>query len=177
MITTPVTLNGKLLVENGIITEVPDINVQQHGVDLNVISIEKVSITHKWGYGRIYSDLGGVDRKTKLPHVETLPLSKDSNGINYWYVVPGYYCVKFAQGCDIPEDMMLIVRQRSSMLRCGTVIYSSLFDAGFKTDSITSPGMHVSIPIEIEYNARIAQIYGHKCTPVKNLYDGQYQKT
>jgi len=159
-------LNGKRLVEREIISgKIEQENVSQHGIDLNVIEIQQI-------FG------GGVipqKGKTTLGKCEKVELTFDKeNGTNFWLLRPGVYDVKFKQGCSIPDDMMMLIRQRSSLLRNGTILHSSVFDAGFKTKNIGTV-MVVNCPIMIEYGARIAQIYGHACDKVENLYDGQWQ--
>ena len=166
------TLNGVALVNEGIITgPIADENVQQHGVDLNLIKVEAM----------LGSGIIPKDGKTQLVAYEEMPLlftygkESESKKTDYWLLKPGTYSVTFEQGCKIPFDKMLLIRQRSSLLRNGTILHSSVFDAGFETDNIGTV-ICVTVPIQIEYGARIAQIYGHHCTEVTNLYDGQFQK-
>ena len=151
-------LNSKELIDRKIITNVPPENVAQHGIDLSVIKIEKID-----GMGEVLKT-GTV----LADYQNVVPVD------NKWALVPGIYSVTFDQGCNIPPDQMLLIRQRSSMLRNGATLQSSVFDAGFKTNNIGTV-MVVFIPILIEVGARIAQIYNHICTPVENLYDGQFQ--
>ena len=66
-----------------------------------------------------------------------------------------------------------MVRQRSSLLRNGAIIASSIFDPGFKTDNIGTV-MIVTKDIFIEKDARIAQMYFHENSEGE-LYDGQFQ--
>lgn len=153
-------LNGKELIAREIITgEIPAENVQQHGIDLNLVAVERVM-----GIGKI-----PFEGKTVLPsYQEVIPIE------GVWKLNPGTYNITFAQGCNIPNDQMLLIRQRSSLLRCGGILHSSVFDAGFKTDAIGT-FMTIMHPVDIEVGARIAQIYNHQTTPVDNLYDGQWQ--
>lgn len=152
-------LNGKEIVERGIVTNIHEENVSQHGIDLNLIKVEKI----------IGSGMIPVKGKTVLPsYEEVLPV----DGV--WYLQPDTYNITFEQGCAIPKDQMLLIRQRSSLLRCGGQLHSSVFDSGFYTDHI-STFMIITKPIAIEVGARIAQIYNHQCDPVENLYTGQYQ--
>lgn len=153
-------LNGKEIVQREIVTNVREENIQPHGIDLNVIKIEKIV-----GKGRI-----PLEGKTKLAEYREEPIASD----RAWHLAPGSYSVVFEQGCDIPADVMLLIRQRSSLLRNGTILHSSVFDAGFKTDKMGTV-IIVTQDIAIEYGARIAQIYNHNCTPVDNLYKGQWQ--
>lgn len=154
-------LNGRELYNDKIITNVPEENIQQHGIDLNVIKINLLT------GGGVIPSIG----KTLLGEMEEQPLVSDTL---LWRLSPGTYDVTFDQGCDIPNDTMLLIRQRSSLLRNGTILHSSVFDAGFKTNNIGTV-MIVTVPITIQYKARIAQIYNHICTPVENLYEGQFQ--
>lgn len=155
-------LNGKEIVERGIVTNIPAENVAQHGIDLNLIKVERI-VADSVGF---IPEVG----KTVLPQYEEVhPI----DGV--WYLAPDTYNITFAQGCNIPSDQMLLIRQRSSLLRCGGILHSSVFDAGFKTAQIGT-FMTIIRPIRIEVNARVAQIYNHICTPVDNLYNGQYQQ-
>lgn len=157
-------LNAKELVARGIITgPITEDNIAQHGIDLNVIRISKIS---DLSIGAVYAK-----EKTILPDYEIVPWVE---GSNLWVLEPGMYDIVFAQGCDIPSDQMLLMRQRSSLLRCGAFICSNVYDAGFRTSNLGTM-LTVMHPITIEYNARIAQIYNHQATPVDNLYNGQWQ--
>lgn len=152
-------LNGKEIVERGIVTNVPDENVSMHGVDLNLIKVERVM-----GIGLI-PEKG----KTVLPEYQEVIAS---NGV--WRLNPGTYNITFAQGCNIPNDVMCLIRQRSSLLRCGGQLHSSVFDSGFSTKFVGT-FMTLFHPIDIEVGARVAQMYNHATTPVENLYAGQWQ--
>lgn len=165
-------LTGKELVAQSIITgTIAEENVQQHGVDLNLITVSLIDGTHCHG-------IVPVNGKTSLAQRIPMILRNDPRfmkGVNEgWYLMPGAYDITFAQGCSVPADKMLLIRQRSSMLRNGTILHSSVFDAGFKTDNIGTV-MVVTTPIFIEYNARVAQIYAHNSNVVDNLYNGQWQ--
>lgn len=161
-------LTGKQLVDQGIITKADKECIQQHGVDLRLIRVSKML-----GVGQVPNDFG----KTKLVEYEEVPIiyikfkEAEHEG---WHLEPGAYNIEFSQGCVIPSDKMCLIRQRSSMLRNGTTLHSSVFDAGFKTDNIGTV-MIVHHPIEIAYGARIAQIYAHNSNKVENLYNGQWQ--
>lgn len=162
-------LTGKQLVEEGIITgPIEECNIQQHGVDLNLVSVALIDGKY---------DESGIVRagkgKTELAKRYIVPLNQDHDG-HYWYLKPGAYEILLAQGCVVPNDKKLLIRQRSSLLRNGTILHSSVFDAGFHTDKIGTV-MIVMVPIRIYHNARVAQIYSSNSNVVENLYDGQWQ--
>jgi deoxycytidine triphosphate deaminase len=69
-----------------------------------------------------------------------------------------------------------MIRQRSSLLRNGAIIASSIFDPGFETDNMGTI-MIVTATIFIEKDARVGQMYFHECDEVSEdkLYNGQFQ--
>lgn len=163
-------LNSRQIIDQGIITgPIDDDMIAQVGVDLRVVEIKQI-------FG------GGVipqQGKTKLADKESV---KRQNGLPIglsnavWMLQPGAYDVTFEQGCNIPKDKVLLIRQRSSLLRNGTILHSSVFDPGFSTKQMGTVIIVLS-PIVIEYKARIAQGYVHECNEVsqEDLYDGQFQ--
>ena len=97
------------------------------------------------------------------------------DGVTGWLLYAGAYDITFNEGCKIPANRVGLIRQRSSLLRNGTVLHSSVFDPGFETEFMGTV-MVVNETIFIEENARVAQIYFHECEPVTddNLYSGQW---
>lgn len=162
-------LTGKQLIEQKIVTgTIAEENIQQHGVDLNLIEIFRID-------GAYENGVVPIEGKTKLAiRVPVYLADTRVNAKPSWYLTPGAYDITLAQGCKVPPDKFLLIRQRSSLLRNGAIITSSVFDAGFETERIGTV-MIVMTPILIEKGARIAQIYAHNSNEVQNLYDGQWQ--
>lgn len=138
----------------------------QIGYDLSVKEIKGLR-----GVGMVFGN------NTQLPTYNLLSLEsvinvKEGVGVEGWLLQPGYYEVTFWEGCKIPSNLVGLIRQRSSMLRNGTLLHSSVFDPGFETEEMGS-FIAVFHPIFIEVNARLAQIYFHECTPVDKLYGGK----
>lgn len=161
-------LNARTLLSREIITgPIGDENISQVGIDLNVIKIEKIIPT-----GALIPKEGKTVLNSYIPCDSFLT----DEGSLIYVLDPGAYNVEMAQGCNIPPDVTLFIRQRSSLLRNGTLLQSSVFDPGFKTDSIGTV-MIVTTRIQIEKGARICQIYGHENLPVdkEDLYDGQWK--
>lgn len=163
-------LTGKEIVENGIITgPVSEGNIAQHGVDLNIKSVR-----------RIASNDGAIlKEKTLLPKYEEVTPTKvkfDKYGERECFVLkPGMYDISFEQGCNIPKDQRMFLVQRSSIMRNGAIVNSSMFDAGFKTDEI---GTFICVfeTLTIEVGARVVQAFCEQSNEVMNLYNGQFQK-
>jgi len=161
-------LTGKQLVDRMIITgPIAAENVAQHGVDLNLVKVEKI-------VGKGFIPRVGKTKLATRQNVEPAEIEVDDEKTIAWHLEPGSYDITFAQGCEIPSDQMLLIRQRSSLLRNGAILHSSCFDAGFRSSNIGTV-LHVRIPITIEVGARVAQIYAHESNVVENLYNGQYQ--
>lgn len=117
--------------------------------------------------------------KTVLPLYESIEITTGSfNGKEreLYVLSPGYYRVTFMEGIELPPNKAARISQRSSLLRSGTMIQSSLYDPNFKTEKMGA-FMLVSIPIEIERGTRIASIVIYETEPVPEilLYKGQYQ--
>ena len=161
-------LTGKQIAAEGIITGFDSENaIQQQGIDLRIIQINSIV-----GTGRIPKK-----GKTFLPSYKKIELreAEEDSEVFYWHLEPGYYEIMFAEGCKMPNNRAMTLVQRSSLLRSGAIIRSSQFDAGFETDHMGT-FMQVFNPIEIEYEARVAQTLVMETAEVENTYTGQFQK-
>jgi len=143
----------------------------QIGYDLSVKNVREVSRS-----GAVLVDRTELPQYTYISPID-VPVNKDGvwemkHGFD---LAPGYYELEFWEGCKIPNNYVGLIRQRSSVLRNGALIHSSVFDPGFETDSM---GCFIAVfcPLFIERNARVAQMYFHECEPVAKGYDGQFQK-
>lgn len=154
---------GKELFQMSVVTNALKENISQHGIDLRLKRVNKLVV-------------GGVvpkEGKTELPDYEEV-LPEEINGRTFWKLPIGYYEIVFEEGCKIPADQYLFIVQRSSVMRCGGIIRSSVYDAGFETENMGT-FLSVQFPILIEVGARVAQAYTHDSNPVENLYNGQFQ--
>ena len=145
----------------------------QVGYDLSLKQVNKIGLTNNSAsnlrVGKVLKD------KTELTNYTPQELM-NLDGVTGWLLYEGVYDITFNEGCNIPADRVGWIRQRSSMLRNGTVLHSSVFDPGFETDFMGTV-MVVNETIFIEENARVAQIYFHAFVPAseENLYSGQWQ--
>lgn len=161
-------LNGKQIVEQGIVTNVTNPEcIQQVGIDLELIKVEQViggGIVPKQGKTVL------AKREEVIPHT----VVNGQSNADVWRLEPGVYDITLAQGCKIPANQRLQIIQRSSLLRNGALLVSSMFDPGFETKNIGTI-LHVRVPISIEVGARVAQAYVTGVNDVDNLYEGQWQ--
>ena len=164
-------LNAQQIIQEGLLKlERSHGKPAQVGYDLSLKQVNKIGANGPSGkIGKVLKD------KTELGSYTPHPLM-NLDGVHGWLLYEGVYDITFNEGCKIPEDRVGLIRQRSSMLRNGTVLHSSVFDPGFETEFMGTV-MVVNETIFIEENARVAQIYFHPCVPVAedNLYNGQFQ--
>jgi dUTP pyrophosphatase len=137
----------------------------QVGFDLSLKTVNQVG----GQVGKVLIDKTQISRHTKFE-------KSYFEGKTGWLLYAGVYDVTMNEGCNIPPNRVGLIRQRSSLMRNGALIQSSIFDPGFRTDNVGTY-MFVHLPIFIEENARVAQMYFHDCTPVSEdkLYNGQFQ--
>jgi deoxycytidine triphosphate deaminase len=165
-------LNAQEIIEKGLLKlEHSQGKPAQIGYDLSLKQVNQIGNKRDLaGYriGKVLKD------KTQLTNYTPIGLM-NLDGVNGWLLHEGVYDITFNEGCKIPSNYVGLIRQRSSMLRNGTVLHSSVFDPGFETEFMGTV-MVVNETIFIEENARVAQIYFHECTPVSDdaLYNGQW---
>jgi len=149
----------------------------QVGYDLSLKQVNKVgykpytdphtTIRTDGKIGRVLKD------RTELTNYTPYPLM-NLDGITGWMLHQGTYDITFNEGCKIPNNRVAFIKQRSSLMRNGTLINSPVFDPGFETDFMGTI-MIVTETIFIEENARVAQIYFHECRQSVVMYTGQFQ--
>ena len=142
----------------------------QVGYDLSVKQVNKVGNPVPNGMiGRVLKDQTILNTHTP---VEKISLE----GKRGFLLYEGVYDVIMNEGCKIAPNRVGLIRQRSSLMRNGAIITSSVFDPGFETDNVGTY-MIVFETIFIEEDARVAQMYFHEYTPVSEdqLYNGQWQ--
>lgn len=83
--------------------------------------------------------------------------SQNANGKLIYKLEPGTYSITFEQGVKLPTNRTAFIRHRSSILRCGGIITSGVYDPSFYVDEMG--GVLVATkPIIIERGARVAQL-------------------
>ena len=136
----------------------------QVGYDLTLKSIKRI--------------LGGVvttDKTQVTPYAEervSVTVIDDKHMLVY-NLMPGSYSLTFEQGIKLPSNKTAFIRHRSSILRCGAIITSGVYDPGFEVDEMGGV-LIATQPITIEIGARIAQIIIFDNSEAE-LYDGQFQ--
>lgn len=157
-------LNAKQILEENLLKlKLTKGKPSQIGYDLSLMEVNKVG----GSIGKILKDKTVLNTHSKIDKTQL-------EGVTGWLLYPGVYDFVMWEGCKIPNNRTAFIKQRSSLMRNGALMQSSVFDPGFETDHIGSYGFVVET-IFIEENARVAQIYFHESTPTNELYNGQYQ--
>lgn len=171
-------INAQQIIDKGLLKlESSKGKAAQIGYDLSLKEVNKIGDPNNDGKLVYRTHKMGKVLKDKTELTTYTPLNTiQLDGVEGWVLYPGAYDITFYEGCKIPSNYVGLIRQRSSMLRNGTVLHSSVFDPGFETENMGTV-MVVNETIFIEEGARVAQIYFHECTPVgeENLYNGQWQ--
>jgi deoxycytidine triphosphate deaminase len=153
-------LSGNNVVPHIIMSEFSKIN--QVGIDLSVKNIERII----YG-GRV------LKNKTEIKNENYIFVEPNENDI--WYLIPGVYSLTLNEKITIPPTHTGFILHRSSITRMGGMIVSAVWDPGFTTgDSDMGITLYVYVPMEIERNARVAQLYMIENQPVDSLYNGQW---
>jgi deoxycytidine triphosphate deaminase len=167
-------LNAEQIIEQGLIkTENSKGKSAQVGYDLSAKSINVIGNPN---VNKSTPAIGMVLKdKTILNNYDPVSLTY-IDGVEGWLLYPGAYDITFHEGCKIASNRVGMIRQRSSLLRNGAIIASSIFDPGFETDNMGTI-MIVTAVIFIEKDARVGQMYFHECDEVSadKLYNGQFQ--
>jgi dUTP pyrophosphatase len=111
--------------------------------------------------------------RTEVADYDEVETTEDAYGRDVFSLQPGVYSLTFEQGVKLPSNKTAFIRHRSSVLRCGAMITSGVYDPGFEVDEMGAV-MFAAEPITIEKGARVAQIIIFDNSEAE-LYDGQWQ--
>lgn len=132
----------------------------QVGYDLTLKGVKKIN--------------GGIvmsDKTIVEDYTEVMPQT-NANGKLIYKLEPGTYSLTFDQGVKLPTNRTAFIRHRSSVLRCGGIITSGIYDSGFEVDEMGAV-LVATQPIIIEKGARVAQFYVFENYEAE-AYNGQW---
>lgn len=142
------------------IEPIKDKQVQPNGVDLRV---EKIS--DFVNNGTIKSDQNDVTVPAKHE------VQKEKDGV--YSLGRGVYELRYKEKISIPTATVGLVLPRSSLMRCGVMVNTALWDQGYS--GIGMGLLQVGNGIDIEPGARVAQMVFISADDGNDSYDGQYQ--
>lgn len=135
----------------------------QVGYDLTLESVNKIN------GGCVMAD------KTEINNYTKVESTLSNLGESIYILEPGTYSLTFEQGCKLDCYHTAFIRHRSSILRCGAIITSGVYDPGFEVEKMG--GVLIATQnIIIQKGARVAQIIMME-NYESELYNGQFQNT
>jgi len=111
------------------------------------------------------------NKERKLPNYKKIEFNDD------WIELGrGIYLISFNEIVNIPSDLIAFVRPRSTLVRSGATIFSSLWDPGYSGKSNCLLVVLNENGIKLKKNARVAQMIFFKLSsPASKTYSGIYQ--
>ncbi len=163
-------LTGKQISDQKIVEQMidPGKQIQPCGIDLTVGKIE------------LLTNRGSIDFDNTgriLPN--TLELVDSQFGM--WTdgshcLGQGCYLVTFNEIVNVPKNCMGIARPRSSLLRCGASVETSVWDPGYRGRSQSLLTIHNQCGLMLKKNAKLIQIvFMTLSDDAEQLYNGIYQ--
>lgn len=145
----------------------PDLQLQPAGFDLTVQTVSRFTST---------GALDLTNARRRLADIEPLPwpVAITEEAQLPLVLQPGAYLVTYNEVIAVPPDCAGIVLPRSSLMRCGGVLHSALWDPGYEGRG--QGLLTVGAPLELYPNARIAQLVMFMLEQAAGkLYDGKFQ--
>lgn len=165
--------SGKYIYKHKIIDPLKHAKEAQVGVDLSIAKIESIkddSVVYFDENSKVY----GIEYE-EAPFVE-------ENGKKVYTLEPNKnYAITFEQGLVTlePNEWGLII-QRSSLLRCGSRIISSIWDPGYGISAEEGMGTTLltgNTKVKMPVGTRVGQFLLFENEAVENLYNGRWQGT
>jgi len=133
----------------------------QVGYDLTLKSVKSIN------GGAVMVDKTAVEEYTEVtPYMSEV-------GKLLFKLDPGTYSLTFEQGVKLDTHHTAFIRHRSSVLRCGGIITSGVYDPGFEVDEMGAI-LVATKQLVVEKGARVAQIVLFENYSA-DAYTGQWQ--
>lgn len=158
-------LSREQIIELGLVDGASPDQFQPNGVDLTLGSIDRFDAI----YGR-----GGINSVGKvLPRIWE---SRPNDGYNTFILQQGAYLVRYGETLNLPKDVCAFVYPRSTLMRCGAMIHTAVWDAGYTGRGQGLLVVHHPQGIYLERGIPIAQVVFHRLEQQTTTgYDGSYQ--
>ena len=137
--------------------------VQPNGVDLTLREVALLQSPGRIAVAdsqRLVSDLA--------------PLVFD--GMGFIDLMPGAYSITYNEIVHLPRNIMALATPRSSLLRCGVMVNTAVWDAGYSGRSQSLMVVYNPHGFRLQRNARIVQLVFLRLTQKTEGYRGAYQK-
>lgn len=154
----------------------PDLDENQYqpaGIDLKLGKIETFKTDKKY-YG-IIDDMKILPERTELVKNALSVNGQLRNVYTLRPMVP--YMATVENKIKISEDALQNYKPRSSLLRCGTPVFTAIGDPGFNGHLSFLVVNFLPVDVVLTKGARFAQLEDIKVEGVMNGYDGDYNES
>jgi dUTP pyrophosphatase len=97
------------------------------------------------------------------------------DGLGFIDLMPGAYLITYNEIVHLPRNVMALATPRSSLLRCGVMVNTAVWDAGYSGRSQSLMVVYNPHGFRVERNARIVQLVFYRLTQKTEGYRGAYQ--
>ena len=97
------------------------------------------------------------------------------DGLGFIELMPGAYVITFNEIVHLPKNVMALATPRSSLLRCGVMVNTAVWDAGYSGRSQSLLVVYNPGGFRLQRNARIVQLVFLRLTGETEGYSGTYQ--
>jgi dUTP pyrophosphatase len=141
----------------------PQAQVQPNGIELTLRSVARLAEP---------GAIGVADHERRV--AKTIPLDFDAEG--WLHLELGCYRITYNEVIHIAADMVALARPRSSLVRSGVTVETSLWDSAYHGRSESLLIVFNVFGCDIKQNARMIQLVFFKLNkPVAQGYAGKYQ--
>ncbi len=97
------------------------------------------------------------------------------DGLGFLNLVPGAYVITYNEVVHLPRNVMALATPRSSLLRCGVMVHTAVWDAGYSGRSQSLMVVFNPQGFRLQKNARVLQLVFFRLTGQTEGYRGIYQ--
>ena len=97
------------------------------------------------------------------------------DGLGFIDLMAGAYIITYNEIVHLPQNVIALAAPRSSLLRCGVMINTAVWDAGYSGRSQSLMVVYNPQGFRLQRNARIVQLVFLKLTQETEGYHGVYQ--
>jgi dUTP pyrophosphatase len=97
------------------------------------------------------------------------------DGLGFLDLMPGAYMITFNEIVHLPGNVMALATPRSSLLRCGVMIHTAVWDAGYSGRSQSLMVVFNPHGFRLQKNSRVLQMVFFRLTGETEGYKGTYQ--
>jgi dUTP pyrophosphatase len=140
-----------------------DAQLQPNGIDLRLDRVQRLTSPA----------LHGVSDRAREPSArEDVPADQDA----WWDLRHGAYVITYRERVNLPNDVMALIRPRSSLLRSGVTLHGAVWDAGYSGRGEGLLSVLNERGYRIQRGARIAQlVFFRLSSATERGYAGRYQ--